>query len=127
MYVLDTDIAVDYLRGNSIAIEKLAKLNNLFITNISLAELFFGAYHSRNIDKHYSKLMDFLAGVRILNLDFNICSSFGRIKSNLTNRGKIIGDFDIMIAAITIANHFTLITRNLKHYGTIEGLKIMQL
>lgn len=127
MYVLDTDIAVDYLRGNALAIEKLTKLNGLFITKLSLAELFFGVYNSGNIDKHYSKLMDFLAGVRILNLEFDACSSFGRIKSNLKKQGKIIGDFDIMIAAIAIANNFTLITRNLKHYGHIEGLKIMQL
>ena len=127
MYVLDTDVAVDYLRSNDIITEKLKKLNNLFITKLSLAELFFGVYNSRNSGKHYSKLMDFLAGVKILNLDFNACSGFGKIKSNLTKQGKIIGDFDIMIAAVTIANNFALITRNLKHYENIEGLKLMHL
>lgn len=127
MYILDTDIAVDYLRGNSRIVEKLTNLNNLFITKLSLAELFFGVYNSGNIDKHYSTLMDFLAGVTTLNLDFNVCISFGKIKSDLTRQGKIIGDFDIMIAATTIANNFTLLTRNTKHYENIKGLKIMPL
>ena len=127
MYVLDTDIAIDYLRGNNRAIEKLTKLNNPFITTLSLAELFFGVHNSNNIDKHYSKLMDFLAGVKILNLDFNICGSFGKIKSDLAKHGKIIGDFDIMIASITIDNNFTLITNNVKHYKNIKNLKLTTL
>lgn len=127
MYVLDTDISIDYLRGVEEAKEKLAKLNNLFITTITLAELFFGVYNSKNTAKHYSKLMDFLAGVKILNLDFSACTLFGKLKSNFKNKGKFIGDFDAMIASITIANNFMLITKNVKHFKNIEELKLAEI
>lgn len=127
MYVLDTDIAIDYLRGSQEVKDKLARLKGLFITSMSLAELFFGVYDSKNVDKHYSKLTDFLAGVKILNLDFTACTHFGKIKSNLKKQGKIIGDFDIMIAAVTIVNNFALITKNVKHYKNIKELKLAEL
>lgn len=127
MYVLDTDVAIDYLKGDQEVKDKLAKLQGLFITAMSLAELFFGVHNSGSADKHYLKLMDFLAGVGILTLKFSACNNFGKIKSNLRKQGKIIGDFDIMIAAITLANDFALITNNIKHYENIKGLKIMQL
>ena len=129
MYIFDTDIIVDFLRNK----ENIKKLiydiytKKVCITFITASELYFGAYNSKFKDRHFWEI-GFLDGlVDILYPDLNVCKLFGKVKKELKDAGKTIGDFDIMIAAIAIANDFTLITRNIKHFENIKGLKIMPL
>lgn len=126
MYILDTDIVINFLRGE----EKIKQLvynfytKNTCITFITLSELFFGAYNSKYTPQHLKEINFLTDFVDVLHPDFNACKLFGKIKSELKNSGKIIGDFDIMIAAIAIANDFILVTNNIKHYSTINELKL---
>ncbi len=46
-----------------------------------------------------------------------------RIYAALKQRGKIIDDADILIAAYCIVSGFTLITANVRHFERIEGLQ----
>ena len=129
MYVLDTDVIVDFLRDEEIIKKPIYNIyaKKLYTTFITISELYFGAYSSKYKAKHFEEIY-FLGGlVDILYPNLIACKLFGKIKKQLRDTGKIIGDFDIMIAAVTIANNFTLITRNLKHYEDIEGLKLMHL
>ena|SRR3989338_4044020 len=129
MYVLDTDVIVDFLRDEKIIKKLIYDLyaKKLYTTFITMSELYFGAYNSKYKTAHFEEI-NFLEGlVDILYPDLIACKLFGRIKKQLRDTGKIIGDFDVMIAAVTIANNFTLITRNLKHYENIEGLKTTHL
>lgn len=47
------------------------------------------------------------------------------IYTQLTAKGKLIGDGDIFIAAFCIINDYILVTNNTEHYGRIEELKII--
>ncbi len=51
---------------------------------------------------------------------------FARIRGELRRTGKIIGDFDILIAATAIQHNLTLVTRNIKDYQRIPDLKMYQ-
>lgn len=124
MYVLDTDVSIEFLRGNQGVVERILAMSDLFVTPITTAELFYGVYKSHRPEKHKVKLLNFLEGVYVLGIDASVCEIFGRIKADLSKKGKISGDFDIMIASICIANNCYLITRNIKHYQDIEGLKV---
>ena len=42
----------------------------------------------------------------------------------LKQQGILIADMDLMIASIAIANDFSLVTNNLRHFDKIENLKI---
>lgn len=46
------------------------------------------------------------------------------IYQNLRRRGVLIEDADILIAATALAHDATLVTRNLKHFGRVEGLRL---
>jgi len=48
-----------------------------------------------------------------------------QIRVNLEDRGKSIGDADILIAAYCIANDYTLVTDNTNDFKLIDGLKIV--
>lgn len=124
MYLIDTDICIQFMRNERKVVDFIAKLDNINISVITLSELFFGLYNSKNLEKHKKTLADFLTNVSVLNVDFFIANSFGKIKAKLKNRGAFIGDFDIINAALALTYDLTLITRNIKHYEKIEDIKI---
>lgn len=128
MYLLDTDIIIEYLRGNKKVIDKLISLpSRKYTTTISLAELFYGIYQSSKKEKNTQKLMDFLTDVEILNIDYDNCKLFGKLKSELKKKGELIDNFDLFIACISVTNNLTLITNNDKHFKRISNLKILNI
>lgn len=46
------------------------------------------------------------------------------IKAKLRTEGKMLDDFDILIAATAIVNDCVLVTNNIKHFERIDGLTI---
>ena len=129
MYLLDSDIIVEYLRGNKVIVDKLIHLSykGLYATTISLAELFYGIYASSEPEHNTQKLMDFLLYVKVLNINLYSCKLFGKIKSNLKRSGKLTDNFDLLIACVCITNNLILITNNEKHFERIDNLKILNL
>lgn len=48
---------------------------------------------------------------------------YGPIRAELEKRGRLIGPYDLMIAAHAKALAAVLVTDNLKEFGRVEGLK----
>jgi predicted nucleic acid-binding protein len=48
-----------------------------------------------------------------------------RIRRQLRMEGRLIGDFDILIAATALVGGMELGTNNQQHFGRIEGLQIV--
>ncbi|RCX18913.1 hypothetical protein DFR58_104184 [Anaerobacterium chartisolvens] len=61
---------------------------------------------------------------QILNLDRDCLEQFAIIKAKLKIEGKILDDFDILIACTAIKNGCVIVTNNTKHFERIEGLRI---
>lgn len=127
MYIVDTDVSIEYMKGNPSAIRLLESLNDLHLTTITLAELFFGAYNSKKPAQSLPTLFNYVQKFSRLTLQLWDAVVFGKIKAGLRKKGTIIGDADILNAAIALSYDFTLITRNVKDYERINGLKIMTL
>ena len=91
---------------------------------VSAAELWEGAYFSRNPKRSQETLEGFLSGVEILGLDEEVCKRFGQLRGSMRKRGQTIGDFDLLIGATALRHNLTLLSNNRKHFEGIEGLKI---
>lgn len=124
MYLIDTDICIQFMRNEKNVVDLISRLDNINISIITLSELFFGIYNSKNVERHKKALADFLTNVSVLNVDFSVANNFGKIKAKLKNKGAFIGNFDMINAAFALIYDFVLITRNIKHYEKIEGIKI---
>ena len=113
----------------SVAVKRLLldALKPRELSIITLSELFFGIYNSKNLQTHKKTLANFLTNVSVLNVDFSIANNFGKIKARLKNKGAFTGDFDIINASFALTYDLTLITRNIKHYEKIEGIKIKKI
>ena len=49
--LLDTDVAIELLRGNRYALNALARHEEgVYVSSITAAELFYGAFHSQRPD-----------------------------------------------------------------------------
>jgi tRNA(fMet)-specific endonuclease VapC len=123
--VLDTDVCVEILRGNTRVMQRRGEaLDRVSTTWITACELAYGAANSRSPDRNQALVAEFLSTLPIL--DFNLVAAelFGREKARLRRAGNLVADADLMIAAITRAHGATLITGNLRHYQRIEELRL---
>lgn len=123
-FVLDTDTCIYWLNGEVKVRRKVEEigLSNLRLTIVSLAELRYGAYNSRNISENLANIRNFTRIVTVLPLNHDAADRFGSIKADLRTKGQIINDFDILIAAITLHHGGVLVTNNTEHFQRIASL-----
>ncbi|WKN44738.1 type II toxin-antitoxin system VapC family toxin [Tunicatimonas pelagia] len=124
-YLLDTDICVHLLRGKQGIKEKIEQvgIKNCFISEITVAELKYGAEKSDNREKHSQEVEE----VEELFTVLPIYPSFDRFaleKVTLQKQGILIPDFDLLIGATAVANQLTMVTNNEKHLNRIQGIRI---
>ncbi len=125
-YLLDTNIVIYYLKGNSQVIEKVrkTKVRSLCISVVTLSELYYGAYKSSKTEDNINKLREVIENLFVFSCDEGIAEEFGKIKSSLISQGIPIEDFDILIAATAIKHNSVLVTNNFRHFERIPGLKL---
>ena len=125
-YLLDTDILIFWLKGNQTIEAKAAQLGleQLSYSIISLAELYFGAYHSQYLEKNLLAVEIVRQKLQLLNFNEESAKLFGKIKAKLKQQGNIILDADIMIASIALSNELILVTNNSNHFQRIPYLKL---
>lgn len=127
MNCLDTDLLVGILRGSGDTrkiMERLDEEGVQFTTSINVFELFVGAFLSRKRDTNLRSVESLLAKLSIIELDAETAKLAGLVAARLKQRGVGIDFRDVLIAAIALSHDLTIITRNVRHFSRIEGLKV---
>ncbi len=116
MYLLDTNIVAFYFRGNKNVVNKINEigLNKCSISEITIAELKYGATKSDKPDFHNKVLNTFSDSIDIISI-IEVLDSYAFEKVRLEKVGNRIDDFDLLIGATAIANELILVTNNTKH------------
>jgi tRNA(fMet)-specific endonuclease VapC len=124
-YLLDSNICIYFFRGKYNLINKLNEvgLENCCISEITLAELVFGAEKSDNPEKNHLIIENFTRHLSIIPI-YDAIPTYGKEKTRLQKVGKMISDFDLLIGCTSIANDLTLITDNIKEFERINNIKI---
>ena len=126
-YLLDTDIAIELLRGRNVHVaEQLASRNRnaIFLSTVTVAELMFGALRSRKSQQSIVICRQFCSAIRLVELDQDAGERSGAIRADLAGRGKRIGAYDVLIAGIALARGHVLVTHNVREFGRVAGLQI---
>jgi tRNA(fMet)-specific endonuclease VapC len=128
MYLLDTDTLTHLHAGNSNVLERLKSVIDIEvgITIITKVEVLRGridylvkAESGASLLKAQELLFrteTLLNELLIIPIDRSASIEFDRLRE--------IGRADLLIASITLANRATLVTRNLRHFKQIPGLKL---
>lgn len=124
-YLLDTNICIHFLKGQFDLIEKIRQIgfSECAISEITLAELYYGASKSQNVAKNKSVIADFADKITILPI-FDSIELYGAEKARLKAKGTIISDLDLFIGATAITNNMILVTRNVREFERLENIII---
>jgi tRNA(fMet)-specific endonuclease VapC len=125
-FILDSNVIIDFFRGNNNLLQLLETSKSVYVPAIVLGELIFGAQNSLNTAKHLSQVDDFISKISILNIDASTAVFYGKIKFQLKKDGKPIPENDIWIAAIAVQYKTELVTND-KHFKNIKSLKIKEI
>src|ERR1700730_8926890 len=119
-YLVDTDVLVDVSRNNQAAIAFIDGLGNDWaLSAITALELISGAKNQREVN-----LIDRLLEVyETISVNETIGrQAYDLLKAYAKSNG--LRTFDSLIAATAIEEQRTLVSKNRKHFGMIDGLAI---
>jgi tRNA(fMet)-specific endonuclease VapC len=116
-YLLDTNICIHFLRGKFGMIEKFQELGteNFAISEVTFAELVFGAENSTNPKKNLDLIEVFTDQVLILPI-FSAIYLYGKEKARLRSIGLMISDFDLLIGCTAVDKDLIMVTENQKEF-----------
>lgn len=130
MLALDSDVMVGLLRGREAGLRTRfdeARLAGtpLGLSSIVLHELVTGAVASQRPDRHLDALA--LLSEAFESLEFNGEDAIraARIRADLAKDGRPIGALDTLIAGQALARDLTLVTSNVRHFGRVPGLRLI--
>jgi len=112
--LVDTDIAIDFLRRREYAKKLLghwAEDGLLAISALTHLEIYQGIKSGEEIATDA-----FLDGLVSIDVDISIARMAGKMLGNLRSKGKTIGIADAIIAATALHLDVPLVTNNIGHY-----------
>jgi tRNA(fMet)-specific endonuclease VapC len=126
-YLLDTNVCIRYLNGQSPSIERiLTRLSpgQVALCSIVRAELLYGALKSAQPKRNTERLAYFFRGFPCLPFEDRASEVYAEIRLQLEKAGKPVGPNDLLIAATAVAYRLVLVTHNIQEFGRIEGLVV---
>ena len=127
--LIDTDACIAFLDGADVKLRDRwlgTPSADLALCSVVKTELFRGAWGSRDPAGVLARLEQFLGAFRSLPFDDRAAERCGEVISELERRGSPIGLSDCMIAAIALPEDLTVVTRNLRHFRRVKGLKVIR-
>jgi tRNA(fMet)-specific endonuclease VapC len=127
-FLLDTNTCIEYLRKRNPAVVKNIPSrtpDELRLCSVVVAELYFGAYKQPQVASNFTVLATFLPVFLSVPFDDRTARVYGQIRADLDAKGTPIGPNDFLIAAIALANDFTLVSHNTAEFSRVPGLKLV--
>jgi tRNA(fMet)-specific endonuclease VapC len=125
-YLVDTSVCVELIRRREARlVRRMAQrpIADFGLSSITLAELHYGAEKSARPPHQRQTLEKFLVPFTVLDFTYDASVAYGKIRAELEAAGTPIGALDMLIAAHAISNNLVLLTRNLKEFKRVPGLK----
>lgn len=124
-YLLDTNICIHFFRAKFGVTERFeaAKAENCAISEITLAELVYGAENSENPEKNHELVEKLIEIITILPI-FDSIMTYGKEKARLRKVGTMISDLDLFIGCTAVENDLIMVTENINEFERISGIKL---
>lgn len=125
MYLVDSDVLINFLKGEEQAVKIIKKIQNksLYVSIVSVGEIFEGLLETKN-KKKLTSFKELLKTFTTINIDFPIIEKFASVRKSLRQKGLLIDNFDLLIASTCLIHDLIIITNNIFHFERIPGLKI---
>lgn len=121
---VDTDIVIDYLRGrnkNQEILPELIAKHNVYISPVSIYELYYGGYYSGKV----TPVDDVLAMITPFDWTAEDSRKAAQIHAALSKSGETLTIKDVFIAGLCLSRTVPLVTRNVSHFNKVRGLEVI--
>lgn len=125
--LVDTDILSYYFKGDPRVVTRFNEYLSIYeLVNVSIITFYeiMGGLSSKRADKQLLEFKEFINNNSLIYISEDSATIAANIYADLRTKGITIGTSDILIAGIAIENELTLVTNNVKHYSSIERLKL---
>ena len=127
-YILDTCTWIEFFHERNGVKEHVNDLDpdQIFASEITLAELTYGAMNSSDYERHIQEpewLRQYITIFDISDVFYEyaqIRCALNRIKKHLDRE---VGSLDIFIGATALHYGLTVVTENIKHFSLMPGVK----
>lgn len=126
-YMLDTDVCFALIKNRPVAMQNRLSLlipEEVGISSMVVAELWFGVANSQKNKKNEAALKDFLEFVTPLDWPCEASPLYGQIRSRLQKLGTPIGAMDLLNATHALFLDTVLVTNNTREFERIPDLKV---
>lgn len=126
-YLLDTNICIYIIKNNPPAVQQRfskERSGDVAISSITVAELYYGAEKSSQVDKNIISIQKFLQPLIALHFSEEDAVAYGRVRADLERQGAPIGAMDLLIAAQALSHELILVTNNVREFQRIASLRI---
>jgi tRNA(fMet)-specific endonuclease VapC len=125
MILLDTDHCIFFIRGWQPIVSAFTahSSDEPAISIITVGELYFGAFRSARRQENLDRCHAFIDRVRVIGLTEAAMMHFASLKAELAEKGEILEDPDLLMAATALEHEATFVTHNQAHFLRIPGLK----
>lgn len=124
-YLLDTNICIHFFKGKFGVYDKFeeAKAENCAISEITLAELVYGAENSENPLKNHKLIEQLINIITVLPI-YDAITNYEKEKARLRKLGTMISDLDLFIGCTAIENELIMVTENTTEFERISGINL---
>ncbi|WP_297472762.1 type II toxin-antitoxin system VapC family toxin [Ferrovum sp.] len=126
-YLLDTNICIYIAKYNPPAVrERFSRhtADEMVMSVVTLGELRFGAEKSQSRERALAVIARLEAAMKIAPLTEVAGEHYGQIRASLQERGEMIGNNDLWLAAHAKAEGWILVTNNEREFARVEGLQV---
>lgn len=123
-FVLDTNTCIYALKLQGRVVERLREHppDDLGVTIVTVAELWFGAQKSARPAVARREMDGFLEPFEVLPFDREAAEAYARSRLALERMGRPIGERDLMIASIALARGLAVVTHDVSQFRRVPGL-----
>ena len=121
MIMIDSDVLIWYMKGNSNANKVIESLNGFSISVVTYMELVQGMRNKRELTLLRTALRKWNAKIFFINEDISAKAMFLVEQYYLSNSLVLA---DALIASTAISNGVKLLTGNIKHYKVIKNIEL---
>jgi len=119
--LLDTNVLIDLLEGESSLVGRLGRDSDLLTSVVVLGELYYGANKSSRPTENTARVDALLPRIGVLLCDLNTARFYAAIKEQLRIKGRPIPENDMWIAAHARQHGLILVSRD-THFANVDGL-----
>lgn len=127
--ILDSTFLIDITRHDEAAIAFARRTEAagqiIWTPTPALFELWEGTERADRPSEETQKVSDLVSHYTVMTFEARHAERAGRLSGQMARRGRMMDPLDAQIAGMALAENLPVVTRNVRDFKRVEGLKVI--